>query len=220
MHRGNNRRRLFSYPRDFRKLLRYLVDALEKVDFAVQVHALALMANHLHLILTPRDRVALSLFVKSFAQRYTSHRNRERDGSGKLFEARFEAKPILDDVYLSICHGYLELNPVRAGVVEAAGEYRWSSYRYWAGMQGTEPLLRELLTPSPWHLALATTEPDRALRFGRWVEACRIFDKKPDDVPKWDKVEAYSAPYTRRLERPDGKSARETSAAYQIRNRV
>ena len=219
MHRGNNRRRLFSYPKDYLKLLRYLVDALEKADSAIRVHAFAVMSNHLHLIVTPDNKLALANFVKSFAQRYTGHRNRERGGSGKLFEARFVSKPILDDTYLAVCHGYVELNPVRAGIVDAAGEYRWSSYRYWARSSAASPLMRELLTPSPWHLSLGSTGRDRAAGFERWVEACRIFGRKPEDVAEWDKVEAYSASYTRRLERPDGSSAREATADYLFRSR-
>ena len=216
MHRGNNRRRLFSFPRDYRKILWYLVDALERVDCAVKVHAVALMANHLHLIVTPQTKFALSEYVKSFAQRYTNHRNREKDGTGKLFEARFESKPILDDEYLSVCHAYLELNPVRAGIVDSPADYRWSGYRYWTRDAGCEPLLRELLSPSPWYLSLGSNSDERATRYARWVEACRIFDRKPENVADWEVVEAYSAPYTRRLRRPDGSSAREPSTVYRI----
>ncbi len=215
MHRGNNRRRLFSYSTDYRTVLRYILDALSRVDFAVRVHAIALMANHLHLIVTPETEPALSEFVKSFAQRYTNYRNRAKDGSGKLFEERFKSKAILDDVYLATCHGYLELNPVRAHIVDAPDTYRWTSYRHLARTGTSEPLFDDLITPSAWYLDLGSNAQARASEFARWVEAWHIFGSAPKDVERWRQVESYSDPYTRRLERPDRSRARESRPKYQ-----
>jgi putative transposase len=97
-NRGNNKRRLFSYPRDYRLILWIIERAFDKVSF-VMVNALVLMANHFHLILVPSSKEALSSFMKSFAQRYATYRNRDRKASGKLFEERYETTcgPRFDD---------------------------------------------------------------------------------------------------------------------------
>lgn len=82
--RGNNRRRLFSYSSCYRRFLRYLADALRHTG--CRLHALALMTNHVHLVITPPDAAALSSCVKRLAQRYAVQRNARFAASGKGLE--------------------------------------------------------------------------------------------------------------------------------------
>src|SRR5205823_3755859 len=90
--RANNRRRLFSYESEYRQFLAFLDDA--RLKYGCLIHALALLANHLHMMVTPPTVVAGWKLVQSCAQRYAQWRNRRRDGSGKLFEQRFTSVPI------------------------------------------------------------------------------------------------------------------------------
>src|SRR5678815_3417455 len=84
--RGNNRRRLFSYPNDYWTFMRYLRDAMEKHD--CQLHGDVLMTNHGHFAVTPPTLEALPKAIHMLAMRYAQHRNRKYGDTGKLFEAR------------------------------------------------------------------------------------------------------------------------------------
>src|SRR6185295_15069748 len=95
--------------------------------YAVPLHALALMANHVHLVATPPDAPTLASFVRAVAQPYALRRNAARRGTGKVFEQRYVALPICDAAYLAATLAYVDLNPVRAGLAEDAAAYRWST---------------------------------------------------------------------------------------------
>ena len=151
MLRGNNKRRLFSYPADYRRFLGYLERAL--TSHRLPLHALVLMANHMHLLVTPPTVEALSGFVKRFAHPYALYRNRRRGGTGKLFEERYKAIPVTDEIYLATLTTYIELNPVRAGYVEEPFAYPWSTYALQVGVDGSA-IPRRLWAPSDWYLAL------------------------------------------------------------------
>ncbi len=92
MLRGNNKRRLFSYAPDYRRMIGMISDALRQR--LVFLHALVLMSNHLHALVTPYDSDALAAFVHPFAQRYAQYRNRRRGRPGKVFEERYQAIPV------------------------------------------------------------------------------------------------------------------------------
>jgi putative transposase len=87
--------------------------------------------------------------MKALGQRYVQYVNRTYRRSGSLWEGRFRSSLTQEERYLLACQRYIELNPVRAGMVEHPGEYRWSSYR--ANAQGEE---NPLLTPHETFLAL------------------------------------------------------------------
>lgn len=199
MLRGNNRRRLFSFNSDFRRFLVLLERALPKADASLQ--ALCLMANHVHLVVTPRHAASLALLVQRTAQAYARYRNDARETSGKLFEERFFSRALVDDLQLAICTAYVELNPVRAGVVEAPEHYRWSTYRVHAGLEAKMWVPRAMLSVSPWYQGLAADETLRAQRYRDWVDSVRAEDRRPDAVPRLRDGKQ------RRPVRPDGSSA-------------
>ena len=66
--------------------------------------------------------------MKRLGQRYVQYVNRTYRRSGTLWEGRFRSCLVGEEDYFLGCHRYIELNPVRAGMVEHPGEYRWSSY--------------------------------------------------------------------------------------------
>ncbi|MBI2896590.1 MAG: transposase [Deltaproteobacteria bacterium] len=193
--RGNNRRRICSYPSDYRRLTELVEDASRRERCFV--HALCLMSNHAHIIVTPPTNLGLSSFVRRFAQPFAQRRNRQRDGSGKLFEQRFFSQCIGSDEQLAICTAYVELNPVRAGLTADPGEYLWSTYRLHARDSRPSMIRSRLLTPSPWYLALGADDEARSRAYREFVAAVDAAERRPDDAPP------DLAKSTRRLERPD-----------------
>jgi putative transposase len=88
------------------------------------------MTNHVHLIIDPgKDPTALSQFMKGVAGRQTRYINKIEKRSGSLWESRFKSSIISTHEYLLTCSRYIDLNPLRAGMVEFLEEYPWSSYR-------------------------------------------------------------------------------------------
>jgi putative transposase len=139
IQRGNNRSVCFADSKD---CLTYLT-LLEEVSQAcgVMIHAYVLMTNHVHLLATPEgDPQGISAMMKRIGQVYAQRFNRRYRRTGTLFEGRFRSCLVGEPRYLLSCHAYIELNPVRAGMVAHPGEYRWSSYA--ANAQGSpDPLI-------------------------------------------------------------------------------
>ncbi len=160
------------------------------------------MTNHVHLIVTPAGSRELAKFVKSFAQRYAQFRNQSRKASGKLFEQRYKCKPIRTEAQMAVTTTYIELNPVRAGICEDPGAYRWSTYLEHAGAAAAEPLLEKLWQPSAWYTSLGPTSEARATAYLDWFEHYRALD---------DWSEVYGDPKhprdRKRFERPDRRQA-------------
>lgn len=107
------------------------------------------MSNHVHLLVTPDTSDAAGMLMKRLGQRYVQYFNRAWKRSGTLWEGRFRSCMAQDDAYVLACYRYIELNPVRAGMVQHPGEYRWSSYG--ANAQGGQS---SLLTPHSDYRAL------------------------------------------------------------------
>jgi putative transposase len=209
--RGNNRRRLFSFTPDYECFLWLMSTGLDR--FPCHLHAFALMANHVHMLVTPDDPDALSGFFKYVCQRYAQLRNARRDGSGKLFEQSYDSKPVKDLTQLAITTMYIDANPVAAGAVATADRYRWSSYATHAGSP-TPPVFRsERFTPSAWYLGLGVTPEERAAAYRTALdEYLRRAEQKPahwksSSLPV---LEARcSTPYGKRLRRPNQSRASE-----------
>lgn len=184
--RGNNRRRLFSYPRDYNFFVWLVGDAHRRCS--IDVNALCLMANHVHLLLTPLKAWALSAFIKRIAQRYAQVRNKRFSTTGKLFEERFYSKPIESEPHLAIATAYIDLNPVRAGIVDEGAAYVWSTFRVHAGLRCSLGL-ESLWSPTEWYERLGRDRRERAAAYRRWAAECRARDewktmRRDPDPPK------------------------------------
>jgi putative transposase len=127
IQRGNNRQACFFADDDYRFYLDHLSQCARHAGCAI--HAYVLMTNHVHLLLTPREADAAGRLMKLLGQRYVQHVNRLYRRSGTLWEGRFRSCIVQEEAYLLGCSRYIELNPVRAGMVAHPGEYPWSSYR-------------------------------------------------------------------------------------------
>lgn len=126
VQRGNNRSACFSCDAD-RTVYLALLEELGR-SYECSVHAYVLMTNHVHLLVTPQRADGASLMMKHLGQRYVQFVNRKWKRTGSLWEGRFHSSIIDCQSYFFTCHRYIELNPVRAGLVQEPREYAWSSY--------------------------------------------------------------------------------------------
>ena len=101
--------------------------------YKVKLHSFCLMTNHVHLLLTPVLAESISLFMQFVGRHYVPYINEQYRRSGTLWEGRFKASLIDSETYLLDVMRYIELNPVRAFMVESPEEYQWSSFKYNTG---------------------------------------------------------------------------------------
>lgn len=127
IQRGNNRQACFFAEEDYAFYLDHLAE--QAIKQGCRVHAYCLMTNHVHLLVTPLAEGSVGALMKAVGQRYVQYVNRTYRRSGTLWEGRFRSCVLQDDAYLLACSRYIEMNPVRAGMVVHPGDYRWSSYR-------------------------------------------------------------------------------------------
>jgi putative transposase len=140
IQRGHDRCRCFFVDEDFEVYRQWLH---EQATFAgCRIHAYVLMSNHVHLLVSVEDAGTLAGMMKGVAQQYAQYFNHRRDSSGAVWDGRYKSCLVQTERYLLVCQRYIELNPVRAGMVRFPGNYRWSSYR--ANAEGRRDVL---LTP-------------------------------------------------------------------------
>ena len=126
IQRGNNRQACFFADVDYLFYLDWLEEYARGSECSV--HAFVLMTNHVHLLLTPRKADSAGQLMKRLGQRYVQYVNRTYKRSGTLWEGRFRSCILQEQQYLFTCQRYIEMNPVRAGMVHHPDEYDWSSY--------------------------------------------------------------------------------------------
>lgn len=158
VQRGNDRQPCFAAAADYFRYHQELCDAAGKHGCAL--HAYVLMTNHVHLLLTPGAAGAASRMMQAIGRRYVGAFNARYRRTGTLWEGRFKSALVDSDGYLLTCYRYIELNPVRAGMVQGPGDYRWSSYRCNAlGIDDPG------ITPHPCYLQLAGDPATRRLAY-------------------------------------------------------
>ena len=161
VQRGNNREPIFFDESDYGSYLKWLGEAAKRYGCTLQAYVL--MTNRVHLLVTPKEVNSVSRMMQHLGRKYVPYINHTYGTTGTLWEGRFKASLIDVEDYLFRCMRYIELNPVRAGMVKSPAHYRWSSYR--ANAQGKEDAV---ITPHARYLALgrtaaARTEAYRAL---------------------------------------------------------
>jgi len=120
------------------------------------IHAYVFMTNHVHLLMTPAADAAIGKAMQSIGRRYVHHFNTRYVRTGTLWEGRYKATVVDSEAYLITCYRYIELNPVRAGMVHDPRDYPWSSHRANA-LGGSDPLV----TPHDVYLALGSKATPR-----------------------------------------------------------
>ncbi|HEY1303332.1 MAG TPA: transposase [Vicinamibacterales bacterium] len=163
VNRGNNRCDIFLAEQDYLFFLRALWDASARHQ--LDIHGYALMTNHFHMVATPRTSRGLSDAMHVVGTKYVGYFNRRHTRTGRLFEGPFKSSVIDTDTYWFTCMRYVELNPVRAGLVSDPADYRWSSYR--SNALGAED---RLIATHPLYASLGESA---ASRQQSWRELCR-----------------------------------------------
>ena len=154
LQRGVNRSPCFFSHKDHETYLAYLDELSNKFDCSI--HAYVLMTNHAHLLVTPDDERGISLMMKHLGQRYVQYVNRTHKRTGGLWEGRFRSSFVDREYYLMCCYRYIEMNPVRAGLVHHPRDYVWSSYR-----ANAEGIASTIIKPHAVFLNLAANVHER-----------------------------------------------------------
>ena len=155
IQRGNNRKNCFVSSKDFIAYVGWL--KMYSVKFSVDIHAWALMTNHVHLLCTAsQNNHGVSQLMQSLGRMYVRYFNHKYERTGTLWEGRFKSSMVDDAEYLFTLYKYIELNPVRANIVKHPWDYQWSSYHINA--LGKESLLCK---PHDLYLQLGATKLER-----------------------------------------------------------
>ncbi|MEZ5488831.1 MAG: transposase [Gammaproteobacteria bacterium] len=163
IQRGNKRSACFYHEEDYRFYLAQL--ELQAMKFGCHAHAYCLMTNHVHLLVTPVKKESASLMMKNLGQRFVQYINKSYRRSGTLWEGRFKSCITQEERYVLTCYRYIELNPVRAGMVSQPQDYLWSSYKFNAHGQPDS-----CITPHRLYLSLAASQENRLAAYCALVE--------------------------------------------------
>ena len=163
IQRGNNRQACFFSDDDYKFYLECLREYSKTCE--CDVHAYVLMTNHVHLLVTPKESNSTSMLMKKLGQRYVQYINRTYQRSGTLWEGRYRSCVTSEESYVMSCYRYIELNPVRANMVEHPAEYKWSSYR--RNAQGEKS---DLIKPHSLYLSIGNDET----RYERYRQLFRV----------------------------------------------
>lgn len=94
------------------------------------LHAYVIMSNHLHLLITPKTKEQLAVFMQAMANRYVRYFNAKHQRTGTIWEGRFKSCLVDSEQYLFTLYKYIEMNPIKANVVDDLADYKWSSYQH------------------------------------------------------------------------------------------
>ncbi|MFY0678105.1 MAG: transposase, partial [Neptuniibacter sp.] len=135
----------------------------------VSIHAWVLMTNHVHLLCTAQDQKGISLMMQSLGRCYVRYFNYTYQRTGTLWEGRFKSCVVNAPEYLLHLYRYIELNPVRAMMVDDPADYVWSSYQ--CNGLGKRS---DLLTPHELYLQLGTGAEDRQEKEAMLMSTCSM----------------------------------------------
>lgn len=137
---GSDRRQIFQDEADYQAFLQWLREASGL--FKVAIHAYVLMPDHIHLLLTPADQTGLARMMQWIGRYYVPYFNRKYQREGTLWKGRYKATVIEAERYFMAGCLFIELNPVRNGIVDDASGYKWSSYLHHIGAS-RDPVIAE-----------------------------------------------------------------------------
>lgn len=133
----------------------------------VQIHAWVFMTNHIHLLVTPIEEMAVARMMQYVGCQYVPYYNRAHERTGTLWEGRYRSSLVQENEYFLCCQRYIELNPVRAGMTKSPADYDWSSFRANAlGIPST------ILTPHALYLELGKTKNARLENYRQLFNDC------------------------------------------------
>lgn len=163
-NRGVEKRDIFQDEQDYNMFLYYLFVYLASPDDVakkyprvsirlqsknlsteVELTAYCLMPNHFHLLLKQNTKDGISKLIKQITNAYTLYFNKKYDRVGGLVQGRFKAVKIEREEILLHVSRYIHLNPTVAGMVSNPADYKWSSYNFYLGREGSLPCLADIV---------------------------------------------------------------------------
>jgi putative transposase len=164
IQRGNNRQDIVRSDADREFLLDLLGESARKHQVAF--NAYVLMDNHFHLLLTPETAEGVPIMMQAVGRRYVRYFNDLHHRTGTLWEGRYKSTLVQTERYLLACMVYMDLNPVRAGMVVDPKSHPWSSHRHYIGQTPDRRL-----TPPSVYWALGNTPFAREAAYTELVRA-------------------------------------------------
>jgi putative transposase len=201
IQQGREGQRIFIDEQDYQ----YFRDCLDAAayNYGLRVHAYVLMPDHVHILATPASADSVSRTVQSIGRNYVQYYNECYEDSGTLWEGRYRATVLDERQYLLTCSRYIESNPVSAGLVRSARDYRWSSYA-----RNTMGKPDETITPHREYQKLGANDEQRAAAYRE------LFKQKIDDETSRLITESTlkgwalgDAKFLRRIEKLSGRRA-------------
>ena len=173
LNRAVARLPLFDKEADYEAFERVMEECTEK--FPLDIFAYCVMPNHWHFVVRPTKQGQLTAFLRWVAHTHTMrwHAHHKTSGTGHLYQGRFKAFPVEDDDHFYTVVRYVERNPLRAGLVDEAQAWRWSSlWRRYVGDQRPQALFGAVADFSPAAVA-CRCQPAADGGRGRCGAACR-----------------------------------------------
>ncbi len=164
VQRGINRQVCFAREEDIAAYANWLREYAER--YGVQVHSWVFMTNHTHLLMTADSDTGISKLMQTLGRMYVRYFNHTYNRTGALFEGRYRSSLVQEEHYFLNCQRYIELNPIRAGMVKDPGDYKWSSYRSHAFGR-----MAKLCSPHPLYLALGNTPTEQQKNYRAFFES-------------------------------------------------
>lgn len=156
--RGHNKAPVFFNDQDYLAYLRFLKASADALGCLV--HAYVLMTNHVHLLVTPAAANDIGLLFQNIGRYFVPYINKTYQRRGSLWEGRHKGNILESENYFLTCMRYIEMNPVRAGMVEQPAQYRWSSYT--ANAQGID---NAIIQSHAVYLTLGKTLEERQMAY-------------------------------------------------------
>ncbi|WP_369413459.1 transposase [Alishewanella maricola] len=147
VHRGHNRTNCFKFEAVKGMFFSMLCNKLD--ECGIKLHAFVLMSNHYHLLVTPQSGKEVPHFMQCLGRHFAGYYNALNEKTGTVWDGKYFASLVENDYYVLACYRYIELNPVRAGIVRTPDQYHWSSYHSNAG-----GLNSQIIVPHPSYEAL------------------------------------------------------------------
>jgi putative transposase len=161
--RGHDQQAIFRDGEDYRIFLQSLRDAIRQ--YGVALHAYVFLPNHMHLLVSPGDAQGLGKMLQWLGRCYVPYFNHKYQRTGSLWQGRYKTTVVDAASFLLPCMHYVELDPVRTGLVTDPGAYGWSSYAHHAGIT-PDPHI----TDHPLYWQLGNTPFEREVTYRLLVE--------------------------------------------------
>lgn len=166
LNRGNARRTVFHKDGDYSAFFKLLTEVAERTD--MRLLAYCLLPNHFHLCLWPQHDGHLSDYMMWLLTAHVRRYHQHYHCSGHVWQGRFRAFPIQEDAHLLAVLRYIERNPVRAGLVDNAQDWRWSSA---ASSRSGKPVLDTSPVPRPEEWLDRVNQPQTKRRWKAYARA-------------------------------------------------